>query len=101
MTLRNIRFDATLKDRELIKKITRRAMDMLESMGDKTSAELEQDFRMDLTAVHLNDTPIDLGKLLGADDFNFVHDIMGIRKHLNRTTGKLENCFLPRCAKRG
>lgn len=55
---------------------------------------------MDLTAVHANDVKIDFKRLLEADDFNFAHDIVGIQKHLNRETGKLENCFLPRFALR-
>lgn len=52
---------------------------------------------MDLSAVHIS-CPLDLLGLLGADDFNFAHDMFGIRRHMNRDTGKLENCFLPRCA---
>lgn len=55
---------------------------------------------MDLTAVHANDVKIDFKRLLEADDFNFAHDIVGIQQHLNRETGKLENCFLPRFALR-
>lgn len=41
---------------------------------------------------------IDLKKLSQFDDFNFAHDIVGIRSNLNRKTYKLENGFLPRCA---
>ena len=54
---------------------------------------------MDLTAVHANGTPLDLPKLLAADEFNFAHDINGITRHLDRNTGKLLHFFLPRCAK--
>lgn len=53
---------------------------------------------MDLTATHLN-TPLDFKKLSEADDFNLFHDVFGIRKHLNRQTGNLKDCFLPRCSK--
>lgn len=55
------------------------------------------DALMDLCAVHAG-CPIDIEKLLSFDDFNFAHDIGGIKKHLNRATGLLENHFLPRCA---
>ena len=54
------------------------------------------DTLMDVTATHLNGCPLRLEELLEADAFNFVHDIIGIRNNLNRDTGKMENCFLPR-----
>lgn len=41
-----------------------------------------------------------LQKLLQADSFNFLHDLTGIWQNMNRTTGKLENCFLPRFAEK-
>ena len=53
---------------------------------------------MDLTACHANGCPIDWDKLNAATDTTFAHDISGIQRHINRKTGKLENCFLPRCA---
>lgn len=55
---------------------------------------------MDLSASHANGTPIDFQKMLDAPAVDFAHDILGIQRHLNRQTGKLENCFVPRCAKR-
>ena len=42
---------------------------------------------------------IDIDKLLSFDEFNFIHDVFGIYNHINRKTGELENCFLPRCSK--
>lgn len=44
--------------------------------------------------------PMDLEYLLGFDDFNFAHDVFGLRRHLNRETLKVENCFVPRSAKK-
>jgi len=41
---------------------------------------------------------LDLDRLLKFSDLDFEHDIRGIHNNLNRNTGKLENCFLPRCA---
>ena len=58
------------------------------------------ELHMDLTACHANGCPMDWAKLLGADDFTFAHDVGGIQRHINRTNGKLENCFLPRCAEK-
>ncbi len=54
---------------------------------------------MDLTACHNHGCPLDLQKLLKAPDFDFMHDVLGIGRHLNRETGQLEDCFLPRCAR--
>jgi hypothetical protein len=54
---------------------------------------------MDITAVHLNDTPLDLQKLLDFDDGNLMHDIFGIANCLDRTTGRLGKNFRPRCAR--
>jgi hypothetical protein len=54
---------------------------------------------MDITACHLNGCKLDLAKLLAADDFNFAHDVLGIRRHIDRETGQLMNCFRPRFAK--
>lgn len=53
---------------------------------------------MDLKACHCNGRPLDLERLLHADEETFVHDIYGIRKHLDRETGKL-NGFLPKCSR--
>lgn len=60
---------------------------------DKLSVE------MDLIACHCNDYPLDLERLLFKfDDFDFLHDVVGIMNHINRDTAKLENLFIPRCA---
>lgn len=43
--------------------------------------------------------PLDADKFLAFDDANFAHDMLGIRRHMNREAGLLTGCFLPRCAK--
>jgi len=53
----------------------------------------------DIAAAHQS-CPLNLDALLNADQFNFLHDVFGIIQNLNRETGKLENCFLPRFTKR-
>ena len=53
---------------------------------------------MDLTACHLNGCPLDLPKLMNARDSDFGHDVLGIRRYINRTTGQLEEQFVLRCA---
>ena len=55
-------------------------------------------FHMDITACHLNGCKLDFDKLMDFDDFSFIHDVVGIQNNINRITGKLDNCFVPRCA---
>ncbi len=54
------------------------------------------EWMMDLTAAHLNGNRLELELLLSTDDANFAHDVFGIRRHIDRTTGKLLDCFVPR-----
>jgi hypothetical protein len=76
--------------------IADRAIVMVKTMGIK----LEKcKTVMDIDACHCNGTPLKLQELLDADDANFAHDVFGITRHIDRTTGKLTNCFLPRFAK--
>jgi len=37
--------------------------------------------------------------LLQAENFDFLHDVIGIVNHLNRETGELEDYFVPRYAR--
>ena len=79
----------------IICQIAQRAYAMV-SGADMPSRSL-MDYQMDITATHANGCPLDLERLLDADDFNFAHDVFGIARHLNRDTGQLER-FLPRMA---
>jgi len=56
--------------------------------------------QMDLVATHANGCPLDFEALKAADDFNLVHDIVGIGRHLDRVSGKLTGGFRPRFARR-
>jgi len=53
---------------------------------------------MDIIATHTNGCKLKLQSLLDADLGDFLHDVAGIGGNLNRNTGTLENCFLPRFA---
>lgn len=53
---------------------------------------------MDLTACHANGCPLKLADMLNADQFDLMHDVYGIARHIDRKTGQLTNCFLPRFA---
>jgi hypothetical protein len=56
------------------------------------------DCEMDIAATHCNGCRLNLAALLVADPGNFMHDILGIRAHIDRKTGKLTDHFLPRFA---
>lgn len=75
--------------------------DRAANMGFAPALEARMGLMMDLMAADgMNGNPaLRLDKLLHEfDDSNFIHDVAGIYRNLNRSSGKLENCFLPRCA---
>ncbi|WVR18296.1 hypothetical protein y223_00016 [Bordetella phage PY223] len=88
-----IKWNATPEDRALIGKI----LDRAQKMGHLAPRN-RMNSEMDITACHLNGTPLRLADFLAADDFNFAHDLYGIDRHMNRSTGKLTGCFVPRFA---
>lgn len=55
-------------------------------------------FVMDLLATHGESCRLDLDRLYAADDFNLLHDVLGINRHLDRETYELRDCFWPRFA---
>lgn len=85
----DVSFDVTDDDFSTISRIVRRALTFEPRLDQK-------ELHMDITATHANGCPLRLQHLLNADDFNFVHDVFGIHRHINRETGKLDNHFLPR-----
>lgn len=87
-----INFDITKAETRLIHKIVMRAV-------DKDSELDTLDLHMDIAACHKNGCPLDLEKLLAFDEFNFAHDIYGIRGHIDRKTGQLLDFFSPRCSR--
>ena len=89
-----ISFECSKADCKLIAEIVKRA-DWLAQKNGKEIDPLEMN--MDITAAHCNGCPLDLQKLLGASTLDFVHDVYGIRNHIDRTTGELLDCFVPRC----
>lgn len=50
---------------------------------------------MDLEAVH-QELDMDWQGLLDAKDGDFMHDVCGIHRHMDRSTATLGDCFLPR-----
>lgn len=85
-------------------KTTDTEADLIKQITDRTLRFVPEANRMavnmDITACHLNDTALDLARLLALPDPDFMHDVGGISAHLDRRTGKLQDCFVPRCARR-
>ena len=86
-----VRFNVTEEDHRLIIRIAKRYLNIM-----RGSVEGIQEVTMDLMAVHCNGNPLDLQGLLDANDMDLTHDIGGIRRHLDRRTGKLVDFFVPR-----
>jgi hypothetical protein len=91
--MKQISFSASKQDYATIKEIATRAALMAREHG------VDYDFlsaQMDITATHCSGNPLRLSELLAADRLNFSHDVFGIRRHLDRSTGELTDCFVPR-----
>ncbi len=86
-----ISWDVTKEESSLIQKVTDRAFPQVRGVYHTKS-----DLIMDITAVHANGNPLKLKDMIEGPDFDFYHDIIGIAQHLDRTTGKLKNFFVPR-----
>ncbi len=92
-----VSFDCPKEERHLCKQIARRASDML---AEQNTTRDVLSIDMDITATHCNGNPLRLADLLAADDFNFMHDVAGIYRHLDRETGSLMDHFSPRFSRR-
>lgn len=80
----DIKWDLTATDAVLVKLIVKRAV-TLGILLPKNRLNT----RMDITACHLNGTPLDLEGLLTSDDRTFMADVTEIDEHINRTTGQM------------
>lgn len=91
-----INWKTTKEEAELIIAIAQRASKLAAELGRRYPV-LDAD--MDITACHMNGCPLDLARLKDAPKDDFAHDVFGILRHIDRDTGKLTGCFLPRYAK--
>lgn len=88
-------------------KCTNGEFDLMVAIAKRAALLYNMDYRMmlmDLNAVHANGTPLDLSGMLTAEPLDFSHDVFGIRKHIDRETGKLGEFFTPRftaCTSKG
>jgi hypothetical protein len=87
-----MRFDCTLKDFELLTAICDR-VEGLVPYPDKRATLL-----MDLNGCHSNGCRLRLHDMLHGTELDLLHDVFGIRSHIDRRTGVLGDCFWPRYA---
>lgn len=92
---RILNWNVSQEERALISQIVDRAAAAVEESGAKCDRLSAQ---MDLTAAHANGCHLRLADLLEADRFDLMHDVLGIAHHINRETGEIGGCFLPRFA---
>ena len=88
-----VSFRITKEEAETVFAIARRASHLASEFETRYDT---QEAVMDVTAAHANGCPLDLCGLLAAGDADFGHDVFGIRRHIDRGTGGLRDCFLPR-----
>lgn len=55
--------------------------------------------QMDLEACHTHGCPLDLERMANGQKGDLMHDVSGIAAHLDRETGELLDCFVPRFAR--
>lgn len=90
-----VSFDVTEQEAGLIALV----VDRIETLHKREAMTFDRlHWHMDITACHANGCPLKLHDLLVGSEFDFTHDVFGISRHLDRKTGKLQNCFLPRYA---
>lgn len=90
-----ISFDVSRHELQVIGRIADRAVRVAAGIGFQLR---KQTMMMDLMACVANGCPLKLDELEKADESNFAHDVFGIARHIDRETGKLGGCFVPRYA---
>lgn len=90
-------FTSGRAEMQTIAQIANRAHAILTEAGHKAD---KIDLIMDISAANANGAPLDLDGLLNADRANFIHDVCGIVRHIDRTTGRLKEGFSPRYSAR-
>lgn len=84
-------------ERALVERIAARAAALGRRLG-LLADNLETQFQMGVTCVHNSVCRLRLGEMADADDGDFGHDVLGIRRHLDRKHVELRDCFVPRFA---
>ncbi len=90
-----INWNCTREESLVIDEIIRRFQNLA---PDSQAASDKVGLMMDIEACHCNGCPLRLDELLQSNNFDFLHDVAGIYRNLDRLTGTLQDCFLPRFA---
>lgn len=97
-----LNWNLDLTDQGYMNRVVERAAEVLREAGVTFDQYPTGEMRMDLTACHNHGCRLDLPAMLASPKADLLHDVLGIRKHINRRTGKLDDCgniiFEPRCA---
>jgi len=91
-----MKWDISREDHDLIVSITERFLAL--TSRNYLRPMPKREVIMDLTACHANGCRLALVKLNQAQALDLIHDVFGIRHHLDRKTGELKDCFQPRYA---
>lgn len=94
--MERVRKEIAPEDLQTIEKIVRKAKRVIEKWRGKIDL---LKLRADLIKAYSHNERIDLETLYTFDEFNFLHDIIGIMRHLNQKTGKFKDHFVPRAAR--
>jgi hypothetical protein len=92
------KLDSTKEEYRLYSKVVKRAHENRLDIpkGHRTF----MDEVMDLEVCHKMACALDLEAMLTCRPEDLFHDLYGIARNLNREKGELDNCFLPRMAKK-
>lgn len=86
----------TAADGKTIRLIAERAADLYKKHGVRVSA---LDIQLDLAVCHTGPQALRLDDMLAADDFNLMHDVSGLNRHLDVERCELADHFSPRFSK--
>lgn len=92
-----LNWNTTRQEHEAIMRLIERIVRLARAHGIDY---IQRDAMMDITACHANGCPLELEKMAATqeDDADVLHDLLGIRRHIDRNTGALRDCFVPRYA---
>ncbi len=93
-----LNWNITREDHLLVVMIVDRFEKLIDESGGGQRLTTRRELLMDLTACHVNGCALDLAGLLAASPMDFAHDVIGIWRHIDRSTGTLGDCFVPRYA---
>lgn len=96
-----VEFSMKKPELEIVQKIAERVERLTAEMQIDGMQYDRHELVMDLDAAYTSAGPFNLTRLLESPDADFLHDIYGVRRHIDRKTGKLTGCFMPRCGRQG